>query len=1187
MSHTPANSKKQPTMMGFFKKTPASNKTSNGDNITPLGNIIGGEAGNINNNNDVPINKDMNNQNPINNNVNTNNDSSNSKNVKKDEQDAVEKNMEALVNNSSGEGSPKTSSLSSSSSSEKKTTTKLEIEDADAEAETEVEAKEVRTSKLFSDTNVETNKDEGAKVESMVETTEDMQVEEENEEETEEDNEDAKIYIPPPGQSGLTHRAMEDASSSPVASPTKSKSKSNKADEAYTSGKETTGDGASEEAVATYMAELEELEEEEDLCDKNLDIEVQKEKVVTASLVYHDTTATDEDSKQALIEALSGLVASVCQGRDGVSEEISKQEMETELTDLIKEIDEDQKAFSFYNDLGFDSFKEKIGMTCQKYTNKSTNLVRWEVYAAAIYFPQKLSSRINRLREWRKAYAGMLDACTTTMTAREAREAAISDKEVKSKQKAYDNSLKALNTAFTKLDKKKTLRNEKKEKEEKERRDKEEKLRLKEIEKEAKLKGKQKEEEAKKKKLEEDKLAKEAAKNAKDAEKKAKEAVREAEKKRKDAEKQAKEAEKKAKEDAKQKEAEEKEAAEKLKKEKNKKFFSGFFAAASSPAVSRSNAATNQVATSSASVSSSFPFASTGVIDKRPVAADEFEKELSSSISHTKILENLRERYQKKVSVECRSTLALEVTIVDSNAFNAAERDQLVTKEFDPYKRYLYFSESRRPAYYGTYSKTSKHITGRNPLGKDEELDYEDDSADEWSEEGGDGDSLGDDALLSDEEGGHDYECDDFLKAEGDFGSDAGSDNEDLVAARMSSGIEEKNLVGPRFMRFVSNIPSVDEKDGENSATTMDIEDMNVYVGNIGKESYDVDSNYDKDKEGSSNLHYQASSVEVEDYVSYDGDDEQCEKLLQYRARIYNTSHLPQLVAGVELEPSDGLDEKKVKEDLFTDCVKGQLAKHVHGKKDGIDKLIASFLASDDDYNGLSKQRIKREIKAICKTGQRIKHELGHGNPRWVVDLDLSTQQKCGITPPLGEVEFSPAKPKKAPRKRKTDDATGTTTCDAEANADAEQPAVVIPPPGSSGLASRAAVDALPETAASSSSSSRPPHILKARKKKVETPNKEKESVSAKKNIPSSTAIAPVAASGTGTPTPNVLVPRKKAKSTPEAEETTTTSASTPMQKNVSSTPVGIGSVASAASVDTTTTTTINQLIPKPKPKPQ
>merc|ERR1711871_1532151 len=361
-----------------------------------------------------------------------------------------------------------------------------------------------------------------------------------------------------------------------------------------------TGDGASEEAVATYLAELSELEEEEDLCDKNLDIEVQKDKIISASLVYHDTTATDEDSKQALIEALSGLVASVCQGRDGVSEETSKQEMETELSDLIKELDEDQKTFSFYNDLGFDSFKEKVGMSCQKYTNKSTNLIRWEVYAAAVYFPQKLSIRINRLREWRKAYAGMLDACTTTMIAREAREAAISDKEVESKQKAYDNSLKALNTAFTKLDKKKTLRNEKKE------------------------------EEAKKKKLEEDKLAKEAAKNAKDAEKKAKEAVREAEKKRKDAEKQAKEAEKKAKEDAKQKEAEEKEAAEKLKKEKNKKFFSGFFAAASSPAVSRSNAATNQVATSSASVSSSFPFASTGVIDKRPVAADEFEKELSS-----------------------------------------------------------------------------------------------------------------------------------------------------------------------------------------------------------------------------------------------------------------------------------------------------------------------------------------------------------------------------------------------------------------------------------------------------------------------------------------------------------------------------------------------------------------------------
>ncbi len=1180
MSHTPAN-KTNKTLLGFFtKKTPSSSVTSNSDNITPTGNTLGGEAStDINNNNAVLFTKDMNNENAANGNDINNNDKNND--IKKEEEkDAVEKNMEALFDISSSEGSPKSSS---SSQSLEKDTEDLEVEATKAKTEVEEKAKEGSASELFPDTSMNANNNGEINIETNTEAevavTEEMELEEEN-------DEDAKIYIPPPGQTGLAH-AMEDACSSPVASA--SQTKSNNADEAYTISGEAAGDGASDEAIHTYMTELSKLEEEEDICDKILDMKELKEKVITASLVYHDTTATDGESKNALIEALCGVVASACQGREGVDEEGSKREMETDLADMIKELDEDQKAFSFYNELGFDSFKEKIGLSCQKYTNKSSSLFRWEAYAAAAYFPSKLYSRVTKIREWRKCYGKLLDACTTTMAAREAREAAISDKEVKSKQRVYDNSVKALDVAFKALEKKKTQRNEKIEKEARETREKEARLRAKEIEKEARRKGKQKEEEAKKQKQEEDKLAKEAAKQAKDAERKAKEMEREAEKKRKedarladkarkDAEKQAKEAEKQAKEDEKKRIAESKEAAERARKEKNKKFFSSFLV--KSPAVSRSNASSNQGNTSSSSVSSSI--SSTETTDKATVAVDKFEKELSSSISHSEILEQLRNRYQDKESVSCRSILPLEVTIVDSNAFNAAERDQLVTKEFDPFKRYLYFSESRRPAYYGTHSKISTNITGRNPLGKDEELDYEDDSADEWSEEGGDGDSLGDDALLSDEEGGLDYECDDFLKAEGDFGSDAGSDNEDLVAARMSSGIEPKKMVGPRFIRLISNITDAEDKEGNNSTAAVDMEnqeDIHVYFSSVGEESYEAD-------EGNGNLHYRGSSAQTEDYVSYDGDDEQCKELLKYRARIYNANHLPQLVAGVELEPSDGLDEKKVKEDPFTDSVKGVLAKHIHGKKDGIEKLVGSFLDLDDDYNNLSKLRIQREIKNMCKTGRRTKHEQGYGNPRWVVDMDLSTQQKCGITPPLGEVQFSPAKEKKS-RKRKTADVNDGAPTNVDADDDVGQSAVAIPPPGSSGLSIRASADALPEAA---SSSSEPLNILKPRKKeKAGTPLREKEGglsqMRASSSTPSSSASSTsssAAANGTGAPACNVLVPRKKQKSTPEAVATTTTTTTTKslIQMGASST-----TTAATSSTEASGATTINQLIPKSKPK--
>ncbi len=49
----------------------------------------------------------------------------------------------------------------------------------------------------------------------------------------------------------------------------------------------------------------------------------------------------------------------------------------------------------------------------------------------------------------------------------------------------------------------------------------------------------------------------------------------------------------------------------------------------------------------------------------------------------------------------------------------------------------LRFHDNTRPAYFGTFSKTSKVVTGRRPFVQDEKLfDYEVDSDAEWEEEG-------------------------------------------------------------------------------------------------------------------------------------------------------------------------------------------------------------------------------------------------------------------------------------------------------------------------------------------------------------------------------------------------------------------------------------------------------------------
>lgn len=73
----------------------------------------------------------------------------------------------------------------------------------------------------------------------------------------------------------------------------------------------------------------------------------------------------------------------------------------------------------------------------------------------------------------------------------------------------------------------------------------------------------------------------------------------------------------------------------------------------------------------------------------------------------------------------------------------------------------LQFHTDIRPAYFGTWQKKSKLVTGRRPFGQDDEIfDYDVDSEAEW-DIGGPGESLkGDDSEEEDGDGIDDYEID-------------------------------------------------------------------------------------------------------------------------------------------------------------------------------------------------------------------------------------------------------------------------------------------------------------------------------------------------------------------------------------------------------------------------------------------
>ncbi|KAG0273511.1 Chromatin assembly factor 1, subunit A [Linnemannia exigua] len=108
--------------------------------------------------------------------------------------------------------------------------------------------------------------------------------------------------------------------------------------------------------------------------------------------------------------------------------------------------------------------------------------------------------------------------------------------------------------------------------------------------------------------------------------------------------------------------------------------------------------------------------------------------------------------------------------------------------------RLLQFAENYRPAYYGTWSKRSKNVTGRRILGKDTELvDYDFDSEAEWEEdEEGEECKTDDDDDDAEELGSEQEEEDDWLVPEGYLSDDEGLDAGDEGGGGSTSEMSHK-----------------------------------------------------------------------------------------------------------------------------------------------------------------------------------------------------------------------------------------------------------------------------------------------------------------------------------------------------------------------------------------------------------
>ena len=132
----------------------------------------------------------------------------------------------------------------------------------------------------------------------------------------------------------------------------------------------------------------------------------------------------------------------------------------------------------------------------------------------------------------------------------------------------------------------------------------------------------------------------------------------------------------------------------------------------------------------------------------------------------------------------------------------------------------LQFVENTRPAYFGTWRKKSRSVTGRRPFGKDLiYFDYELDSDDEWEEEDQEKgeelkDSDSEERVEDEEEDNDDYEIDEFFVPHGHLSDDENQDEEYFEVEELPDGqrkrkmlTKEKLLIEERTKKLKSLAP--------------------------------------------------------------------------------------------------------------------------------------------------------------------------------------------------------------------------------------------------------------------------------------------------------------------------------------------------------------------------------------------
>ncbi|XP_055514230.1 chromatin assembly factor 1 subunit A isoform X1 [Leucoraja erinacea] len=182
---------------------------------------------------------------------------------------------------------------------------------------------------------------------------------------------------------------------------------------------------------------------------------------------------------------------------------------------------------------------------------------------------------------------------------------------------------------------------------------------------------------------------------------------------------------------------------------------------------------------------------------------DELLEHQSFSANYFKELHTKKPRTSGPTSpkiniTECSS--CSDVIVIDTNSSSGTiDRKKLCRMKL------LQFRENHRPAYWGSWQKKSAKVNPRNPFAKDELLDYEVDSDEEWEEEEP-GESLSHSEGDDDDEGDDEDDDDGFFVPHGYLSDGEGATNEEgenpekqKIRQRMKAKEWDELMKGKKF----------------------------------------------------------------------------------------------------------------------------------------------------------------------------------------------------------------------------------------------------------------------------------------------------------------------------------------------------------------------------------------------------